>query len=162
VSDFPKTPEALEAVSTARLIYVDGGRVAEYATWVRTLDFAVTDADLDNDTYESALKNFDRTITSRLFLDLWRIQLVFERIHSLQANFYLAQAYFSEGLETKSIPNYEYVIEQTRSEFTEQSLARLSQVLLKKNNDNAKAIPVLLRLENEADFPKIKCLHNLI
>jgi hypothetical protein len=26
VSDFPKTPEALEAVSTARLIYVDGGR----------------------------------------------------------------------------------------------------------------------------------------
>jgi hypothetical protein len=29
------------------------------------------------------------------------------------------------------IPNYEYVIEQTRSEFTEQSLARLSQVLLK-------------------------------
>jgi hypothetical protein len=52
----------------------------------------------------------------------------------------LAQAYFSEGLETKSIPNYEYVIEQTRSEFTEQSLARLSQVLL-KNNDNAKAIP---------------------
>jgi hypothetical protein len=38
------------------LIYVDG-RVAEYATWVRTLDFvAVTDADLDNDTYESALK----------------------------------------------------------------------------------------------------------
>jgi hypothetical protein len=38
VSDFPKTPEA-QAVSTARLIYVDGGRVAEYATWVRTLDF---------------------------------------------------------------------------------------------------------------------------
>jgi hypothetical protein len=26
MSDFPKTPEALEAVSTARLIYVDGGR----------------------------------------------------------------------------------------------------------------------------------------
>jgi hypothetical protein len=34
-------------------------------------------------------------------------------------------------------------------------LARLSQVLL-KNNDNAKAIPVLLRLENEADFPQNK------
>jgi hypothetical protein len=33
-------------------------------------------------------------------------------------------------------------------------LARLSQVLL-KNNDT-KAIPVLLRLENEADFPQNK------
>jgi hypothetical protein len=39
-----------------QLIYVDGGRVAEYATWVRTLDFVAADADLDNDTYESALK----------------------------------------------------------------------------------------------------------
>jgi hypothetical protein len=92
--------------------------------------FAVTDADLDNDTYESALKQFEQN-NNKLFLDLWRIQLVLRGIHSLQANFYLAQAYFSEGLETKSIPNYEYVIEQTRSEFTEQSLARLSQVLLK-------------------------------
>jgi hypothetical protein len=50
VTEYPKTPEALEAVSTARLIYVDTGRVDEYANWVRTLDFvAVTDADLDNE-----------------------------------------------------------------------------------------------------------------
>jgi hypothetical protein len=80
------------------LIYVDGGRVAEYATWVRTLDFvAVTDADLDNDTYESALKQFEQNNNKQAISGLWRIQLVFERIHSLQANFYLAQAYFSEG-----------------------------------------------------------------
>jgi hypothetical protein len=52
-------------------------------------------------------------------------------IHSLQANFYLAQAYFSEGLETKSIPNYEYVIEQTRSEFTEQSFSFVSSFIKK-------------------------------
>ena len=58
-ADFPKTPEALEAVATARLIYVDNGKVDEYATWVRTLDFvAVTDAELDNDTYEAAEKQY--------------------------------------------------------------------------------------------------------
>jgi tetratricopeptide (TPR) repeat protein len=156
-ADYPKTPEALEAVSTARLIYVDGGRVEEYATWVRTLDFvAVTDADLDNDTYESALKQFEQNNNKQAISGFMGYTSSFPRgIHSLQANFYLAQAYFSEGLETKAIPNYEYVIDQTRSEYTEQSLARLSQVLL-KNNDNAKAIPVLIRLENEADFPQNK------
>ncbi|HEY6144122.1 MAG TPA: tetratricopeptide repeat protein, partial [Flavobacterium sp.] len=58
-ADFPKTPEALEAVSTARLIYVDNGKVDEYATWVRTLGFvAVTDTELDNDTYEGAEKQY--------------------------------------------------------------------------------------------------------
>jgi tetratricopeptide (TPR) repeat protein len=156
-ADFPKTPEALEAVSTARLIYVDSGRVEEYATWVRTLDFvAVTDADLDNDTYESALKQFEQNNNKQAISGFMAYIASFPGgIHSLQANFYLAQAYFAEGLETKSIPNYEYVIEQNRSEYTEQSLARLSQVLL-KNNDNVKAIPVLLRLENEAEFPQNK------
>jgi TolA-binding protein len=156
-ADFPKTPEALEAVSTARLIYVDGGRVDEYATWVRTLDFVtVTDADLDNDTFESARKQFEQNNNKEAISGFLAYVESFPRgIHSLSANFYLAQAYFAEGLQTKSIPNYEYVIAQPRSEFTEQSLARLSQVLL-KNKDNAKAIPVLIRLENEAEFPQNK------
>jgi hypothetical protein len=87
VSDFPKTPEALEAVSTARLIYVDGGRVAEYATWVRTLDFVAVDADLDNDTYESALKQFEQNNNKQAISGFMAYTASFPRgIHSLQAN----------------------------------------------------------------------------
>ena len=52
-ADFPNSPEALEAVSTARLIYIDNGRVEEYAAWVKTLNFIeVSNADLDNTTYQ--------------------------------------------------------------------------------------------------------------
>jgi hypothetical protein len=36
----------------------------------------------------------------------------------------LAQLHYAEGAESKSIPNYEYVIAQSE-EFTEQSLLRL-------------------------------------
>jgi len=156
-AEFPKTPEALEAVSTARLIYVDGGRVDEYATWVRTLDFVtVTDVELDNDSYESAAKQFEQNNIKQAISGFNAYISSFPRgMHSLQANFYLAQAYYSEGQKDKSISNYQYVIDQPRSEFTEQSLVRLSQVLL-DNNEKAKAIPVLLRLENEADFPQNK------
>ena len=65
-SDFPKTPEAYEAVATARLIYVDNGKVDEYATWVRTLDFvAVTDLELDNDTFEAAEKQLEQGNTKQ-------------------------------------------------------------------------------------------------
>jgi TolA-binding protein len=74
------------------------------------------DDDLD-DTYESALKQFEQNNNKQAISGFMAYTASFPRgIHSLQANFYLAQAY-SEGLETKSIPNYEYVIEQTRSEF---------------------------------------------
>ena len=61
--------------------------------------------------------------------------------------------YFADGLESNSTKHYEYVISQPRNEFTEQALARLSQVYLKAK-DYDKAIPVLTRLENEADYPQ--------
>ena len=73
----------------------------------------------------------------------------------MKANYYLAQSYFSDGQEDKSVSGYEYVIAQPRSEFTEQSLARLAQIFL-KNNDASKAISVLGRLENEADVSQNK------
>jgi tetratricopeptide (TPR) repeat protein len=157
VADFPKTPEALEAVETARLIYVDNGKVDEYATWVRTLNFvAVTDAELDNDTYEAAEKKYLQNNSKQAISGFSGYVSKFPNgIHALKANFYLAQMYFSDAQESKSIPNYEYVIDQPRSEFTEQSLVRLAQIFLKNDNFD-KVILVLSRLENEADLPQNK------
>ncbi|MBA0883266.1 tetratricopeptide repeat protein [Flavobacterium undicola] len=156
-AEYPKTPEALEAVATARLIYVDSGKVGEYATWVRTLDFvAVTDADLDNDTYESAVKQFEQNNNTQAISGFRAYISSFPNgIHALKANFYLAQAYYAEGQKEKAIPNYEYVVNEPRNEFTEQSLARLGQILL-DSGAKEKAIPVLARLENEADLSQNK------
>ena len=151
-ANFPRTPEALEAVATARLIYVDSGRVDEYANWVRTLDFvAVTDVELDNDTYEAAEKQFQQNNVKQAITGFTSYINQFPKgIHALKANYFLAQSYFGEGSESKAIPYYEYVIAQSTTEFTEQSLSRLAQVFL-KNKQTDKAIPVLLRLESEGD-----------
>jgi len=154
-ADYPNTPEALEAVATARLIYLDNGKVDEYAAWVRTLDFVeVSDAELDNDTYEAAEKQYLQNNTKQAISTLSGYLSKFPNgIHALKANFYLAQLYFADKLEANAIPNYEYVIGRPKSEFTEQALARLSEIHLNKN-DFTKAIPVLKRLESEADFPQ--------
>ncbi|MFH7002308.1 tetratricopeptide repeat protein [Flavobacterium bizetiae] len=156
-AEFPKTPEALEAVSTARLIYVDSGKVDEYATWVRTLDFvAVTDAELDNDTYDAAFKQYSQNNSKLAITGFTGYINKFQTgLHSLEANFYLAQLYYAEGLETKSAANYQYVIDQPRSEFTEQSLMKLAQIYLKAK-DCDKSIPVLKRLDDEADSSQNK------
>lgn len=154
-ADYPRTPEALEAVSTARLIYMDNGKVDEYATWVRTLDFVeVSDAELDNDTYEAAEKQYLQNNTKQAISGLSSYVSKFPNgIHALKANFYLAQSYYADGLEANAVSGYEFVISKSRSEFTEQSLARLCEIHLKKN-DYTKAVPVLKRLETEADFPQ--------
>lgn len=154
-SEYPRTPEALEAVNTARQIYVDTGNVNEYADWVKTLDYVeVSDADLDNTSYESAEKQYLQNNPKGAITGFSNYVSRFPNgIHSLKANFYLAQLYFADGLENNAIPHYEFVVSKPRSEFTEQSLARLTEIHLKKK-DYAKAIPALKRLEAEADFPQ--------
>lgn len=154
-AEFPKTTEALEAVSTARQIYVDTGRVNEYADWVKTLDYVeVSNADLDNTTYESAEKMYLQNKSKEAISGFSGYISRFPNgLHALKANFYLAQLYFADGLETNAIFHYEFVVSKSRSEYTEQALARLSEIHLKQKND-AKAIAVLKRLENEADFPQ--------
>ena len=156
VAEFPKSDEALEAVKTARLIYVDQGNVDEYATWVKSLDFVeVTDADLDNDTFEAAEKQYLQGNTKDAIKNLSSYVKNFPNgIHSLKANFFLAESYFKEE-SANSIPSYEFIISKARNQYTEQSLSRLSQIYL-KNTNYAKAIPVLLRLESESDFPQNK------
>ncbi|MFN7774612.1 tetratricopeptide repeat protein, partial [Flavobacterium sp.] len=156
-ADYPGTPEALEAVATARLIYVDNGKVDEYATWVRTLNFVeVTDKELDDDTYTAAEKQYLQNNTKLAISSLNGYLAKFPQgAHALKANFYLAQTYYADGLSENAVPRYEQVIARPKNEFTEQSLVRLSEIHLKKDN-YASAKPVLERLEAEADFPQNK------
>lgn len=155
VAEYPNSPESLEAVSTARLIYVDNGKVDEYADWVKTLSFVeVSNADLDNDTYESAEKQYLQNNAKQAISGFTSYVSKFPNgLHALKANFYLAQLYFADNLENNAIKHYEFVISKSRNEFTEQALARLCQVHLKAKNYDS-AILVLQRLETEAEFPQ--------
>ncbi|HET7360903.1 MAG TPA: tetratricopeptide repeat protein [Salinimicrobium sp.] len=150
---YPNTPEALQGVKTARLIYIDLGKTDEYAAWVKDLDFVnVTNADLDNTTYEAAEKQFRENNTSRAISGFEKYLAEFPNgLHSVPANFYLAQLYFREGKKEQSVPYYQAVIDGPQNEFTEQALAKLSQVYL-ENRKYAEAIPLLKSLEIEANF----------
>jgi len=151
--DYPGTPEAVQAVSTARLIYIDLGRVDDYAKWVKQLDYVeVTDVDLDNTTYESAEKQYLDNNTDKAIKQFNGYLNQFPNgIHALQAHFYVAQLYFKKGLLENASPHYKYVADASQSEFTEEALLRLSQFYLENKGWN-KAIPVLQRLEQEASF----------
>ena len=152
VAEYPNTPEAKQAVSTARNVYVDLGRTDEYASWVRNIDFVeVSDADLDNTTYEAAENQYLNNNTDKAIANLEKyIQNFPNGIHSINANFYLAQLYYRNGNVEKSIPHYRYITSKPKNEFSEQALARLSQIFLEKK-DYAQALPLLEKLETQAD-----------
>ena len=152
-SDYPETPEAMQAVATARLIYIDLSRVNEYASWVKTLKYVeVTNADLDNATYEAAEKQYLDNNTDKAITQFnGYINQFPSGLHALQSHFYLAQMYYKKGLMDNAAPHYKYVVDISRSEFTEEALSHLSQFYLESKSWN-KAIMLLERLEDEANF----------
>jgi TolA-binding protein len=155
VNRFPNTAEANQAVKNIRQIYVDLGRVDEYASWVKTVDFInVSDAELDNDMFESAEKQYLQNNAKKAIISFKKYIESFPKgLHILKVNFYLAQSLFAENLHSETVPYYTYVIKQAQNEFTEIALSRLSLVYLEKDNWS-EATPLLERLEKEADLPQ--------
>ncbi len=155
VKDFPDTQEAIQAVATAKLVYVDMGRVNEYGVWVRDLDFVeVTDTELDNATYESANKqNLEGKVQAAIKGYENYIREFPSGMHVRTAHFNLAQLYFSKGENNKALPSYQFVADGGGSEYAEQALTRVCEIMI-GNGDTAKAMSYLLKLESTADIPQ--------
>ncbi len=157
VNTYPKSQEAKQAVATAKLVYVDMGRVVEYASWARNLDIVeVTDSELDDASFEAADRKYiegKTAVAIRAFEDY--LQEFPNGVHTLQANFTLAQLYFSKGEKEKALPKYTAVAERGSSEYSEQALTRVCEIYVGKA-DYEKAIPFLEQLETLAEIPQNK------
>jgi len=153
--DFPASGEAIQAVSTARLIYIDLGRVDEYARWVKSLDYVeVTDVELDNTMYLAAEKRYLDNDADNAIRQFNKYLNQFPNgIHALKSHFYLAQMYYQKDLFDTALPHYKYVVEASKSEYTEQATVKLCEIYL-NDSDWSKAITVLKTLETEADYPQ--------
>lgn len=157
VADYPSTEEARQAVQTVRLIYVDQQQPEAYASWVKSLDFVnVTDAEIDDTTYESAENKF---IDNKPDAAIRGFEAYLEQfpngVHALKSHFYLAQLQYNKGNVDASITHYTSVAEASKSEFLEEALRKLSQYYLEQDN-NQKAITYLSALEQEASFTENK------
>ena len=105
-------------------------------------------------TYESAEKQYLQNNHKNAIESFKKYLISFPNgLHALNANFYLAQSLFSENRHSEAITNYNYVVNQPQNEFTEDALSRLSLVYL-ENNNWEKAIPLMERLESEANLPQ--------
>ena len=150
-NDFPSSPESVQAVSTAKIIYIDQGNVSDYAAWVKTLDFVeVADAELDEAAYQAAETPY---LENRTEVAIQRFETYIKDfpngIYALNAHFYLAQLYFNSDDRQKSLAHYEYVTTKEQNEFMETALYRVALLRL-ENKNYQEAIPVLQRLENGA------------
>lgn len=151
VRKFPNSPDAIEAVRNAKNIYIDQDNLDDYVTWTKTLKFIdVSDNELESSSFAIAERKYFEGKNDGSILSLKKYLRKFpDGKNNLKANYYLADILFKEKLFTQSIEKYQIVLKNGQSEFSEDTLAKLSQIYLQKE-DIKNAIPLLERLEKEA------------
>lgn len=152
VNKFPNTSDALEAVNNAKNIYLDEDKLDEYVAWTKTLPFVnVSESELEKSAFTIAeRKYFDDTNNQNTILSLTKYLKNFpEGANVLKATYYLAITYFKEKEFDNAIPQFDIVLKAGQSNYSEDSLAKLAEIQLSKENYDA-AIPLLERLEQEA------------
>lgn len=156
-NDHPSTPEAMQAVQSVKMIYIDRGQVDAYASWVKGLDFVeVEDAELDHASFQAAEKPYLENNTAQANQRLNEYLKKFPNgIHNLKANFYLGQLYYAAADKDKALPHYESVVQVTNNEFLEPALARISEIYLSRE-DYQNAIQNLERLSENATHEENK------
>lgn len=152
VNKYPNTQEAKQAVATAKLVYVDEGRVSEYAAWVRNLDFVeVTDSELENASFEAADRKYLEGKTDAAIRGYEDYLKQFPNgVHALEVNFNLAQIYFGKNQKDKALEKFRTVAD-SGGEYGEQALTRVCEIYVGRQ-DYQSAIPYLERLEGIAEI----------
>ncbi|MDZ7612585.1 MAG: tetratricopeptide repeat protein [Flavobacteriaceae bacterium] len=157
VRDYPNTSEAVEAISNARQVYVEQGRVAEYEKLVKNIDYIdVSSKEIESALYESAEKQYVDNNYKKAIQGLEEYVKRFPKGQQIIASkYYLASSYEKDGQTDKAKANYKSVTEYATNDYTENSLSKLAEIYLKENKYQD-ALPLLTRLEKEAGTEKNK------
>jgi tetratricopeptide (TPR) repeat protein len=151
VEKYPGTEEAKEAIANAKQIYIDLGRVDEYETFIKNIDFvSISDEELDNTMFASA-EQFYLTNQYKKAIDAFQkyLKRFPNGTHALTSNFYLAEAFVKNKQDQLAIPYYNFVLEQETNEYTERALTKIAYSYL-ENEDWENAVKILSRLELES------------
>jgi len=133
IDNYPGTQESINALASLQNVYVDLGNVDEYFKYSEGLSFTnVTSSEQDSITYVTAenqymSNNCEKAINSfKAYIDKFNFGTFL-----LNAHYYKADCEYKRDSLTQALQNYEYVINQPKSHFTEKSLLKLSKINFK-------------------------------
>lgn len=149
VERFPKTSPSREALSFIEIIYNNQGKPQAYFDYVKDIPGAeVRLTAQDSVIYQNAMRVYnaeDYTGASRE-LNNYIKRFDDKGFFILQANYYKAECDYYTDNEDQALIHYHYVVDQSRNEFTEKSLIKLSNTYFNRK-EYLKAISYFQKLE---------------
>jgi len=130
VADFPNTPASKEALSSIKNIYVDINKVDDYLTYVDELPFATVSVnEQDSMSYIAAENLYMNGEYSAANTSLDKYLHTFPGgAFKLSASFYLGECQYKEESFIDALTNFEYVLTNPKSEFTESAMLKAATI----------------------------------
>lgn len=151
--NYPATPQAQEALSAMRIIYVGLDRVDEYVDLTNELGIAdISIAQQDSLTYQAAENRYmqgDCTSAIQSFTNY--LERFPAGIFATNAHFYRSECFFRSNDMQRAYEGYRFVAEAPRSKFLENALLRASAIQYRMGHFET-ALGYYYQLEEIASF----------
>ncbi|WEK20304.1 MAG: tetratricopeptide repeat protein [Candidatus Pedobacter colombiensis] len=153
IRDYASTEEAKQALGSIKNIYVDKGDSQGFIAYAGTTPLGnYSSAEQDNILFQGANNLYLKGDAKGAFE---AINAYFDKfpkaIHDKEAKFIRAESLVKLGRPNEAIPDYEYILNDWTSDYTERSLVSISKLFLDQKKYN-EAIVYLKRLETTADY----------
>jgi TolA-binding protein len=149
-----QSSDAKEAINIIQKIYTDRGDVDGLDKMMSNYGLSMSQITLDSIAFNIGKTHYLEQDCKNVVLDFEKyIQKFPNGIFSTEANFFKAECDYTLGNFDAALVGYEFVVNKNKNQYSEQSLARASDMVFKKQ-DYSKAKGYYLQLESIAENPK--------
>ena len=153
IRDYASSPEAKQALESIKNIYVDRGDANGFMAYAGTTPLGnYSMSEQDNIVFQAANNRYLQGDAKGAYE---AINAYFDKfpkaIHDKEAKFIRAESLVKLGRSSEAIADYDYILNDWTSDYTERSLISVSKVLMDEKKYN-EAIVYLKRLETTADY----------
>ncbi len=153
IAEYPSVPEAKQSLESIKNIYIDRGDANGFISYASTTplgNFSLSEQ--DKIMFQAANSVYLRGDPKAAYEAITAYLDKFSKpIHDKEAKFIRAESLVKLGRSTEAIGDYDYILNDWTSDYTERSLMSVSKVLMQEKKYN-EAIVYLKRLETTADY----------
>lgn len=154
LSKYPNSPESAEALNGVKEIFTEQGNAQGYLDYVKGIaNINLTDAVKDSVMYLAAENKYAKNDISGAVREFSNYLSAFPSgIFSLNAHFYRGECLFRQGSFTNALEDYDFVIRQPQSRFSEKSLLHGARISYSHQKEYEKAYQYYQRLYEIAEL----------
>mgnify|MGYP003575570450 CR=1 FL=1 len=153
INEYATTDEAHQAMESIKNIYMDKADADGFIAYANTTNIGnLTTAEQDNLTFQAANNRFLRGDFEGAYDAINAYFDKFPRaIHEKHAKFIRAESLVKLGRPDESIPDYNFILNDWTSDYTERALISVSNIFLRQKKYN-EAIVYLKKLELTSEY----------